>query len=135
MTGENKKLNIAEEVSLAEKAFKEGGVLLAQELYEGSTSRFYYAAFHLTQAVLLTKGLEARSHKGVLFLFRKHFVEPGAFEPRFSQILARSEKYREEADYRHDMTFSKDLVEQDKTEVREFMDHCLAFLKKSGYLD
>lgn len=133
MTRDNKKLNIAEEISIGEKAYREAELLLEKELYEGTTSRLYYAAFHLAQAVLLTEGLEPKTHKGVLFLFRKNFVEKGHFNPRFSQILARAEKYREEADYRHDMTFTRELAEQDSKEVREFMDGCLAFLKEKGY--
>lgn len=133
MTGANKKLNIAEEVSVGEKTYREALTLLEKEFYEGATSRLYYAAFHLAYAVLLTEGLQPKSHKGTLFLFRKHFVDTGHFEPRYSQILARAEKYREEADYRHDMSFSKDLVVETSKEVRAFIDRCLAFLNRQGF--
>ena len=36
--------------------------------------------FFLAEAVLLTKGLRASSHKGVISLFGKHFVKTGIFE-------------------------------------------------------
>jgi uncharacterized protein (UPF0332 family) len=107
--------------------------LRKKELYEGSASRLYYAAFHLAHAVLLTESLQPKSHKGALFLFKKNFVDTGAFDPRYSQIIARAEKYREEADYRHDMTFSKELIEATRKEVREFMDRCIVYLKGKGF--
>ncbi|MBI4374314.1 MAG: HEPN domain-containing protein [Deltaproteobacteria bacterium] len=135
MTGANKKLNIDEEVSVGERAYREALALLEKEFHEGATSRLYYAAFHLAHAVLLSEGLQPKSHKGALFLFKKHFVETGHFEPRYSQIIARAEKYREEADYRHDMSFSKELVEQTRTEVKEFMEKCLSFLKSQKLVD
>jgi len=37
--------------------------------YEDSVSRAYYAVFHATQALLLTEGQKAESHKGVVTLF------------------------------------------------------------------
>jgi uncharacterized protein (UPF0332 family) len=49
--------------------------------------------------VLLTEGLEPKSHEGALRLFGLHFVKPGAFEAKDSHIFSKLMKLREEADY------------------------------------
>ncbi|MEX2706693.1 MAG: HEPN domain-containing protein [Candidatus Freyrarchaeum guaymaensis] len=53
--------------------------------YDSCVSRCYYAMFFLAEAVLLTKGLRASSHKGVISLFGKHFVKTGIFEKGIGQ--------------------------------------------------
>lgn len=133
MNEKNKKINIEDEWKRAQTVLKEAKVLTQQELWEGATSRAYYAAFHATQAVLLTEGLQPKSHQGTLYLFNHHFVKKGLIEPEYTQILARAAKYREEADYRHTMVFTKDQTEQTIQEVETFLKRVDLFLKKAGY--
>ena len=100
----------------------EGGTgALRPVVVEGATSRTYYAAFHGTQAILLTEGLQPKSHQGTIYLFIHHFVKTGRIEPEYSQILARAAKYREEADYRHTMVFTKEQTSETIREVEFFL--------------
>ncbi len=55
--------NAEEKLKVAEKLFKSGD-------YEDAVSRAYYAVFHVTQALLLTEGERAETHKGVVTLQR-----------------------------------------------------------------
>ena len=41
--------------------------------YDSCVSRCYYAMFFMAEAALLTKGLSASSHKGVISMFGRHF--------------------------------------------------------------
>ncbi len=43
--------------------------------YEDSVSRYYYAAFHAAQALLLSEGPKADSHKGLITLFSSFFQD------------------------------------------------------------
>jgi len=54
--------------------------------------------FHAVRARLYSEGLEPRSHIGAQRLFNLHFVKTGAYEPATSRLLARLQKFREEAD-------------------------------------
>lgn len=133
MNERNKVLNIRDEWERAGVVLKEAKVLAAQDLWEGATSRTYYSAFHATQAALLTEGLQPKSHQGTLYLFNHHFAKKGVIEPEYSQILARAAKYREEADYRHTMVFTKEQTEQTIKEVERFLKRIKVFLKEKGY--
>lgn len=129
----NKALNISEEWQRALTTVKAANILASQQLWEDATSRAYYAAFHATQAVLLTESLQPKSHQGTLHLFNYHFVKSGRLDPKYTQILARAAKYREEADYRHAMTFTEDQTTQTIREVHQFLDGMNQFLTSLGY--
>ncbi|OGX41053.1 MAG: hypothetical protein A3C53_06715 [Omnitrophica WOR_2 bacterium RIFCSPHIGHO2_02_FULL_68_15] len=73
--------------------------LLAGRAFEDAVSRAYYAAFHATQAVLLTEGLTAGTHQGLVNLFGLHLVKTGKFEARFGRFLANLKDDREDSDY------------------------------------
>lgn len=133
MNTKNKVINIQDEWKRALTTLKGAKVLFAENLLEDATSRAYYSAFHATQAVLITQGLQPKSHQGVLYLFNHHFVKNGEIEPKYSQILARAAKYREEADYRHAMVFTDEQTGQTIKDVELFLKRVKKFLVKGGY--
>lgn len=133
MNDENKKLNVAEEIKKAHQAYKDAETLFASGSLEGATSRAYYGAFHMAQAILLTLGLEPKTHQGVARLFSLHFVKAEIIEPKYSQILARAQKYREEADYRHAMIFTPEQTKHMLQEVRGFIEEIERYLRSEGY--
>lgn len=133
MNEENRAIAIAQEWQRAVTVLRAANVLADQQLWEDATSRAYYAAFHATQAVLLTESHQPKSHQGTLHLFNYHFVRSGRLDPKYTQILARAAKYSEEADYRHSMTFTQEQTMQTIQEVIQFMDGMRTFLVTSGY--
>jgi uncharacterized protein (UPF0332 family) len=60
-------------------------------------SRAYYAAFHAARALLLTKGLEPKTHRGVIALLNQHFAD--ALGEEQLSALARLHTFRGLADY------------------------------------
>lgn len=99
MTEENKKENIKSELERASKAMDAATLLFDNGFLNDAVSRLYYFLLHSIRTLLLTKGLESKSHEGALRLFGLHFVKSGIFEPADSHIFSRLMKYREEADY------------------------------------
>lgn len=129
----NKKLNITVEWEKAKEAFKETAVLLDQNLPNGAISRAYYAALHAGRALLLTEGLEIRSHQALGRLFSLHFVKTNKFDVRFSRIISKAQKYREEADYSSEFVFTLEDAKERLQEVSEFFSAVEAYLKETGY--
>jgi uncharacterized protein (UPF0332 family) len=121
MNQANRALNIQEEVEEARESLADAELLFANGRYQGATSRAYYAGFHMIQALLLTKGLEAKSHHGVAHLFRMHFVKTALLDSKYSQMLARAQKYREEADYHHAMEFTKEQTADTIAEMKDLI--------------
>ena len=75
-------------LEVAEKLFKSGD-------YEDAVSRAYYAVFHAAQALLLTEGERAETHKGVVTLFGLIFVKTGKFGKNYGKYLANLKDDRE----------------------------------------
>ena len=73
--------------------------LLRDQAFEDAVSRAYYAVFHAAQALLLTEGLTAGTHQGLVNLFGLHLVKTGKFEKKFGRYLANLKDARENSDY------------------------------------
>ena len=134
MMEENKKENIKDELDAAEKAFLEAELLAKNDFLKGAVSRLYYSILYRTRAVLLTKGLEPKSHEAALRLFSLHFVKGGIFETKSSHLFSKLMKYREEADYNPAYLFTLEDFTALRTEANELSGQISTYLKDSGYL-
>ena len=94
----------------------ERGLRAAQKLFKGGdfdfcVSRAYYAMFHITEALLLTKNVASSKHSGVLTLLYEHFVKPGLLEKNFHQELHEAFDLRQQGDYWSDAGITENMAE------------------------
>jgi len=134
MNEENKKENIREELERVNEAMKAAKLLFDNGLLKDAVSRLYYSLLYSIRALLLTRGLEPKSHEGALRLFGLHFVKEGLFETKDSHIFSKLMKYREEAEYNPSYTFTKEDFVEFKKEARKVIEKITAYLKEKGYL-
>jgi uncharacterized protein (UPF0332 family) len=99
VTGENRKLAEEEELRRSDEDLAAARALISASLFRPAMTRVYYAAFHAVRALLFAEGLEPRSHGGAQHLLNLHYILPGRLESRWNRVLARLQKFREEADY------------------------------------
>ena len=95
--------------------------LLAQNDFEDAVSRAYYAAFYAAQALLLSEGLESRSHGGLVALVGLHFVKTGRLEKKFGRYLSNLMEDRQQSDYNLFSGLEKQDAEQSLEEARAFV--------------
>lgn len=93
MIEENIKKDILEELNRAREALMSAELLFERGLLRDSISRLYYFVLYNVRALLLTKGLEPRSHEGALRLLSLHFIKEGILEPKMAHIFSRLMKY------------------------------------------
>lgn len=83
-------------------------------LYDETISRAYYAMFHAAKALLLTKNIEPRTHKGVITMLGEHFINEGILPREFGKVLSYVKDYRENGDYDEyfdaDEELAKDII-------------------------
>ncbi|TVL98288.1 MAG: HEPN domain-containing protein [Candidatus Brocadia sp. WS118] len=115
----NKKLEVAEK-------------LLKSSDYEDAVSRAYYAVFHATQALLLTEGERAETHKGIVTLFGLLFVKTGKFSKNIGKYLANLKDDRESSDYEVFSYIDKATAETAISETKEFLKQTTAYLEGLG---
>lgn len=134
MNRPNKKLNVEVEINRGNESLKAAETLFRNGLWCDSISRSYYAAFHFVQALLITLGIEAKSHQGMQRLFSLHFVKTGIFEPRYARILSKAQKFREESDYDPASVFTKEDAGERIEEVKDIIEKITAHLKKQHFI-
>jgi uncharacterized protein (UPF0332 family) len=103
---------VAAEWARARKLRDEARRELDVGLLDRGVSTLYFAALHACRAMLATRGIEPRSHRGMRSVVSLHFVKSGLVAADFARHLARLQDYREGADYL--TTFSVTPAEADE---------------------
>jgi uncharacterized protein len=121
MTGENRRRNALDELERAEVCLKEARALQEAMLPYGAASRAYYAVFHAARALLVSIGLEVRSHKALVSLLGEHFVRPGQMSPAMGRLVSRMQRDREDADYASGAVFTQEEASQMIADAEVFL--------------
>lgn len=100
--------------------------------YEDAVSRAYYAVYHAAQALLLSEGEKAETHKGVITLFSLLFVKTGKFNRNLGKFLANLKDDRESGDYEVFSYVDKETAETALEEAEEFIKESRLYLAKIG---
>jgi len=66
-------------LSKAHSLLSEVNIMMTNKFYTSVVSRLYYGCFHATKALLLTKDLMPKTHKGTSTTLHQHFVNTGLF--------------------------------------------------------
>jgi len=120
VTEDNRKENIRAELDRATEAIAAATLLYENGFISDAVSRLYYFVLYHVRALLLSKGLEPRSHDGALRLFGLHFVREGLMDRRAAQVFSKLMKFREEADYNPISMFTKEDFVAFKEEAEIF---------------
>jgi uncharacterized protein (UPF0332 family) len=134
VTNDNRRRNIADEVARAEEARKAARALVALGLHADAVSRAYYSVFHFVRAVLLTRGVEPKSHAGAIHLWNTEIVRAGLAPSSYNRLLAGLQRARELADYDAAVTFSAEDAAAELADADRFATDALALLRKDGWL-
>ena len=135
MTGENRKKNLADEVARSGESMRAAEALVGLGLHADAVSRAYYAAFHLLRAVLLSRGVEPKTHSGAIHLFNTELVRAGLFPTAHNRLLGGLQRARELADYDAAVVFAVEDARAEIDEAHSFCDEALAFLRREGWID
>lgn len=133
MTFENRCLNLRLELEQARRCLTASRLLLTNRLYADAVSRAYYAMLHAARALLLTEGLEARSHRGVGTLLHQHFIHSQRFPAELGRELSRCQDDREAADYDRFAVFEPDMGKRSVQLAEEFLGQCERLIQAGGF--
>ncbi|ADT83149.1 HEPN domain-containing protein [Thermococcus barophilus] len=83
----------------AHEKLKATEILLSNGFYEDAISRAYYAMFYAARALLSTKNIYPKTHRGIVQKFGLEFVSKGLIEGFYAKALIAVQERRERADY------------------------------------
>jgi uncharacterized protein (UPF0332 family) len=134
VNAENRRRNVSDEVARADEALRASRALLGVGLHADAVSRSYYAALHLIRALLLTQGVEPKTHAGAIHLLNTEFVRAGRLPSSHNRLLAGLQRARELADYDAAVTFSAEDATAQLADAERFAADALALLRTGGWL-
>ena len=106
----------AEEKLGAAKYLFEGG------FYNDAASRAYYSMFYAARALLSTKKIYPKKHKGVILKFGLEFVKEGFVEAVYGHTLTHAKDRREVADYAIESRISEEEAESIVEDAERFLE-------------
>ena len=62
-------------------------------------NRLYYAVYHIAQALLLDKGLSAKTHAGTIHIIGQQFISVGLIGKTYGRLFSRLYELRQSGDY------------------------------------
>lgn len=112
----------------AQSAIKEAEVLLQNNLFSGAVSRMYYACFHASLALLLTRDSAPKTHKGAATELHKHFVLGGNFNKKYLGFYSDLMQQRTASDYGDFSIITKEKAEQLMHSSEEYINYITSLL-------
>lgn len=76
-----------------------------------SANRLYYAAYYASVALLISNGIDATTHKGVIRMIGESFIRKGILTTDDSKLLGRLFTMRQSGDY-------EDMFDWEESDVR-----------------
>lgn len=93
----------------AERRIEASKILLNEGYYEDAVSRAYYSMYYASKALLSMKGIQTKTHRGLISKIRELAIE-GVIEVEYGKYLTKAEDKREIADYGMYKEFSMEEV-------------------------
>jgi uncharacterized protein (UPF0332 family) len=128
MTQANENANAREEMVKGTEALRAAEELLRLSLFNDAVSRAYYAAYHWARALLFTKGIESKTHRGLVQLVGLHFVRTQQIPIEAATLLGQLAIQREASDYTTSLRFDAKEAAEIVRQARAFIDLCRPLL-------
>jgi uncharacterized protein (UPF0332 family) len=109
----------------ARALMSEVDIQLQNHFYGTAINRLYYACFHATKALLLTKDLTPKTHSGVVTMLHQHFVLQDLFNKTHAAFYSKLMQERMDEDY-------NDFMVDDEAEVKTFIEPAKEYI---GYVE
>ena len=130
MMSNSKRLSVELKMQKAKAFYAEVEVLMQNKFYSTAINRLYYACFHATQALLLTKDIIPKTHSGVITMLNKHFVIECDFDKEKSSFFSRIMKERSEVDYGDFIVYDEELVNALILPSHEYIEYVESYIHK-----
>lgn len=100
---------VSKELNSADQDLKTAKESFKLKNYKWTTIQAYYSMFHVSRALIYSKGYRERSHYCLIVVLNALFVDEGLLESRLVDAVQTGKTLRENADYENE--FSKNSAQ------------------------
>jgi uncharacterized protein (UPF0332 family) len=126
---DEKQASIQLKLTKARLLLSEVSILQQYQLNETAINRLYYACFHATKALLLTKDLIPKTHSGAVSMLHKHFVLQRVFDETKPAFFSKLMQERIDDDYNDFISVDNETVKEFTEPAKQYID-CIEELIK-----
>ena len=99
MKEEDRQSMITHHREKAHHILEQADLMMTMEQWDLAVNRYYYACFHIVQALFVANGLSAHTHSGSSTVLGQHFVKSGIVDFSYGRFFATMVQLRQKADY------------------------------------
>jgi uncharacterized protein (UPF0332 family) len=97
-------------INRAFETLREAETMVEHQFWNASVNRVYYACFYAVSALLLNKGVDSSTHKGLRQMFGLHFIQTGVVSKEYGKFFSDLFDRRQTGDYDDFITFDKETA-------------------------
>lgn len=110
------------DLALAAETLGAADYLLKGGYYNDAVSRAYYAMFYAARALLASRDLHPKGHKGLILQFGLEFVKKGFIEETYGRALSHAKERRETVDYNIEAAMTREEAGIIVSDAQDFLD-------------
>ena len=96
---EDRRSIVAYRMERADATLEEARGVAEREWYNLAANRLYYASYYAASALLISDGIPARTHSGVISQVNLHYVKTGKLAMEYGALLGQLFSLRQSGDY------------------------------------
>ncbi|MBQ9474108.1 MAG: HEPN domain-containing protein [Bacteroidales bacterium] len=113
----------------SDEVYEAAVILYNAGQWNSAVNRLYYACFYAASALLLKRGIGAKSHSGVIAKFSENVVRSGEMPADTYRVYSKLLNWRAKGDYSDMFDFSKEDVEDVLEPAKSFIEAVKMLLK------
>lgn len=99
LTDEERAALVTYRIQRSHEAWAETKKIIEDKLWYAAANRMYYSCFYMTSALLISHGLSASTHGGVIRMLGLHFVVTGKISSELNRFYVQLFEMRQRSDY------------------------------------
>ena len=119
---------ISYRIDKAEEVYSAAVLLYNAGQWNSAINRLYYACFYAASALMLKRGVGAKSHAGVIAKFSEHVVRTGEMIADEYRVYSKLLNWRTKGDYSDMFDFTEEDVASVMAPTRTFLDKVIQLI-------
>ena len=121
LSSEERKTLVTYRVQRAHETWSETKKIIEEKLWYAAANRMYYSCYYMTTALLISHGLSASTHAGVIRMLGMNFVLTGFVSKELNRFYCQLFEMRQRGDYDDYVQISADDVLPMVEQAEEYM--------------
>jgi uncharacterized protein (UPF0332 family) len=122
---------ISYRINRAFETLNEAGKMIENEYWNASVNRIYYACYYSVSGLLLKKGIDTSTHKGIRQMFGLHFVQTGVVSRDYGKFFSDLFDRRQTGDYDDFVLYDKEIANRLFLLAKDFVSEIEKIIKQS----